>query len=436
MSDTQKAWAHGALQAARSLGAQECQVETGHRISGKLSVEAGEWQSLVRDEQLDCTVIVHHNGRRAKVVDTGTGDPGEPVSRALDAARFNPVDEHLCLADPGACVTLDGLFDPTLAGLDAQGMAELVECLLDTAGNPRVVGKKVSLSTEVESGLILNSRGVERIQSTTLIQCSLVATGKDGQRMTGSDFAYRVARSLDGFRHAMIGEVQELTRRILAGFDPVKGPTGRQALVLSPSLVYQLLVAVPEYHAHGNAIADGFSRLAESLGQAVASPLFSLGDAVHDTSLAGASAHDEEGSATHPLALITDGVLTAHLDSCRSAHRRGTRSTGHARGLHAPVVAGGTLSPAELGTRAGEYLLALDFSGHVDYFSGDFSGVLKNSRWCNPARGIDEPLIETMISGNVFELLHRIVALGRQEDLYGCYRMPWMLVEGVEVSAG
>jgi predicted Zn-dependent protease len=153
--------------------------------------------------------------------------------------------------------------------------------------------------------------------------------------------------------------------------------------------------------------------------------------------LSGATAFDSEGSATRPLALVTAGILDTCLESCRSAHRRGTRTTGHPRGqLHAPVITGGGLSPEALAAPAGEYLVGMGFSGHIEYTSGDFSGVLKNSRWCNTAKGIDVPLIETMISGNVFELLHRIVAVGRQEDLYGYARIPWMLVEGVEVSAG
>jgi PmbA protein len=436
MSDKLFVRGHLALEAAASLGADECQVEVVTRQERKLSVESSEWQALVDSESLDISITVHKDGRRAKVKATGEADPGTLVVMAMEAARFNPVDDHLCMADPGPCVELTGQFDPELAGLDGGGLARLVELALEAGKHELVVGTHLSVTQRRTSDLILNSRGVARQRTGTLLDYNMYASGRNGDRVTGECELQGSTRRLSTAREMMSADMKEMTRRILGSFDPVKGPSGRQALVLSPALVNQLLVGVLIYNAHGDRIADGVSRLADSLGSPVAGPLFSLEDAVHDTSLSGATAFDEEGSATHPLALVTEGVLTAHLDSCRSAHRRGTRTTGHTWSLHAPVVTGGDLTPEALGALAGEFLLAVDFSGDVDYQSGDFSGVLKGSRWCNPTKGIDVPLIETMISGNVFELLHRIVAVGRQENLSGYARMPWILVEEVEVSTG
>jgi PmbA protein len=76
------------------------------------------------------------------------------------------------------------------------------------------------------------------------------------------------------------------------------------------------------------------------------------------------------------------------------------------------------------------------FSGNADPITGDFSGVAKCSHFYKNGEH-QHPLIETMIAGNVFDLLKNIVNLSSEREAYfnSCL-LPWMLVDEVSVTAG
>jgi PmbA protein len=428
--------AQQALEAARNGGVDDCLVSVELVHTRSLSVMADEWQSLTSGNALKTRITVHHEQHRATAAATGPVDVDELVQQALESARANPPDEYLAMADPDPCTPLEGEFDPRLTQLDAEAFPEMLQDSLVELEHPLVVRNYAKLSCSRGEQVLLNSHGVSRQRQFTRIIQRLAAMGRSGESQTGVAYTQRYGRRYQDIESAFKQDACDLREQLLESFDAVKGPSGKQKLLLSPGLVNRLFATVLESHANGDSIIAGTSRLEHSLGQRICSPLFTLKDEVHDPELIGACAWDDEGTATQPLTLVGNGVLLGFMESCRSAMRRGTRSTGHSRWLHAPSVTGGDATRQELGKLAGEHLLAREFSGRINSITGDFSGVLKQSRWINPKAGTDRPLVETMISGNVFELLKRIVAVSLPEDLNGYARMPWILVEGVEVSAG
>jgi len=129
-------------------------------------------------------------------------------------------------------------------------------------------------------------------------------------------------------------------------------------------------------------------------------------------------------------------VLKTHVDSSYTARRRGTQSTGHAGGLLGISLAPGDRSLEQLLSDADPLVVVERFSGNLDPVTGDFSGVAKGSHWHE--RGEHRhPLIETMIAGNFFEVLKNIVALSDRADHHmNQWKAPWVLVDGVSVTAG
>ena len=140
------------------------------------------------------------------------------------------------------------------------------------------------------------------------------------------------------------------------------------------------------------------------------------------------------------------GVLKSWLYNGYAAAVEGRLSTGHASGSarsvpglgpHAIVVGGGSGGSREDMLRAfGRGLYVQRFSGTVDPASGDFSGVAKSARWIEGGASV-RSVKETLLSGNAFELLKRIVALSTAvERVSGSARAPYALVDGVSVIAG
>jgi PmbA protein len=171
-----------------------------------------------------------------------------------------------------------------------------------------------------------------------------------------------------------------------------------------------------------------------------------LRDDPADPSLAGAGSFDREGQPCEGYDLIRDGVVAGWLYDSYAAAVEGRPSTGHALGgtRNQPVIGPHSLvvDPGDggdfdaLAAQLGRGLYLGRFSGTVDPASGDFSGVAKSARWIEGGR-VERPLRETLLSGNVFALARRILALGsRSERLDGAALAPLALVDGISVVAG
>ena len=81
-------------------------------------------------------------------------------------------------------------------------------------------------------------------------------------------------------------------------------------------------------------------------------------------------------------------------------------------------------------------ILLVRFSGNTDPVSGDFSGVAKGSQFLR--RGEDpRPVQETLIAGNLYELLRSVSGVGRERRwIGGSVYAPHVRLEGVSVTAG
>jgi PmbA protein len=226
-----------------------------------------------------------------------------------------------------------------------------------------------------------------------------------------------------------------LVRKLMATFGSRKGESYRGAVLLSPAVIGQLILRIIQYQVHGRQLMDGKSRWEDAIGEAVASEHFTLRDEPFDLTLRGATPYDAEGVTVRPWGIIADGVLETHIDSTYTAKRRGTKTTGHAGGLHGITVPAGNHTREELLAMSDRLVVVERFSGNVDPISGDFSGVAKGSHFYENGE-YRHPLSETMIAGNAFELLENIVALSdRAEPWCNAYRTPWILVDGVSVTA-
>ena len=79
---------------------------------------------------------------------------------------------------------------------------------------------------------------------------------------------------------------------------------------------------------------------------------------------------------------------------------------------------------------------ALPVAGTVDPASGDFSGVAKSARWVENGEVV-RPVRETLLSGNAFDLLNGSVTMSDiTERVSGSARAPYVLIDGVSVTAG
>ena len=106
---------------------------------------------------------------------------------------------------------------------------------------------------------------------------------------------------------------------------------------------------------------------------------------------------------------------------------------------HVPVAAGGweigagTTPRSELaaGIARGAWVGRLSMGNPAS--NGDFSGVIKNSFVISGAR-LGPALSETMISGNIAQMLCDVVAVSRERIDSGALQLPWLRVANLHFS--
>ncbi len=184
------------------------------------------------------------------------------------------------------------------------------------------------------------------------------------------------------------------------------------------------------------------------MGNLVSSALLQvLEDPLDKNRPEGWSPFDREGVVAAKHEIIRQGRLQFAAHNCFSVHQTGMSPTGNASGgamalpqigfsnLTISGISSQTVSEESLYQQMGTGLLLKRFSGNCDPVSGQFSGVAKNSWWVENGQR-SHAVQEIMVSGNVFELLKQIIAIGSTlHTNLGGSQAPYILVDGVSVTS-
>jgi PmbA protein len=251
---------------------------------------------------------------------------------------------------------------------------------------------------------------------------------REGARSSSFNFAGGNAHSLAGVpiveRFGVDAMLRAMTRSVHA--EPV-GERFTGAVVLTPRAVGSLLGWFLG-QLSDQALINGSSVYRTSLGQGVASPLITL---TSRFDAPGVPAFSADGFALTPVTLLDRGTL-----ECFTPSFYGSRKTGLA---HVPVVSDGWEILAGA-TPLDALLAGVPRGALVDRLSmgrpsanGDFSGVIKNSFAVRDGE-VGHALSETMISGNVAQMLRDVSAVSVQRIDMGDTVLPWLRVEGLHFS--
>lgn len=441
------------LQRAHAGGADQAEVFACSAETVSVSFEKGDLKLAGVDEGTTYGLRVFHGGRLG-FASTNQGGEAALDAIAADAcelARHSPPDEANVLASPPPVETTLNLWSAGLAGL---GVAEVVELAQDLvqrtlAVDPRISLDKAGLELRRVSVAARTSEGVRASESDQSCQLSLFGMAIDGDDVGGFDYWGANVREMEQLEAAVAETVERFSANALGNLGAGAAESYRGPVLFSPAAFLDVFLSPLVSAASALAVQRGRSSLAGKLGERVGAEILNVLDDPHDRRLAGAASFDREGVPTRRFPLLEDGLLSGYLYNAYAARVEGLESTGHASGgpravpglgPHALSVAGGSGTgcgePAELRAALGRGLVVQRFSGSVDPASGDFSGVAKSARWVEGGLEV-RPVRETLLAGNAFELLARVVGLSlRPEVVMGVALAPWALVDGVSVTTG
>jgi PmbA protein len=212
----------------------------------------------------------------------------------------------------------------------------------------------------------------------------------------------------------------------------VSSPAGRMVAYIPPEALPHLLRPL-FMGTNGRNAVKGDSPLAGRLGERVLCPSLTIADDPHHDYATGARALDDDGIPTRKQVLFDKGILTRFLYDLDSAGLAGTAPTGNNRGNpYSPRVTPGKRPSSTMlaGIDDGLYIRDLIGFGQSNIINGDFS--------CNLGLGyrirqgeIVGRVKNTMITGNLYEILNRDVVVSSDTEYRGRY--PYVVVEGMTV---
>jgi PmbA protein len=440
----------GLVARARDAGAEEAEACGTRARSIAVRFEKGDLKLAQVDEGSTLGLRVF-TGKRLGFSSTNQEDERSLAAAARDAvalAKLSPPDEPNRLPDASAPGPAPIRVDPEIAELPIE---RAVAIGLDLVARTRAIDPRLSIDSagfEVTraTSAIRSSRGVSASESDAVVSFNVFGMAIDGQDVGGFHYTGDVLRTLGGLDAAVLDVAREFAEVALGNLGAQKAESYRGPVLFAPDAFLEVFVAPLVSAASAIAVQRGRSPLRGRLGERVASDVLAIRDDPTDATLAGACAFDREGTPCGRFAIVEGGILKSFLYNAYAAAVEGRASTGHARGSprstpglgpHAIVVAGGTGGTRdELQRALGRGLFVQRFSGTVDPASGDFSGVAKSARWIEGG-SVVRPLRETLISGNAFALLARVLALGSESArCMGSARAPYALIDDVAVTAG
>jgi PmbA protein len=438
MIDKLREGAETLLAATKERGADEAQVIATWSSTARVAFEKNDFNISTTGSKRSFSLKVHKDKRKGSSTtnELGAEALAAVAERAITLASFSLPDEYLTLPEAAETPELPGRFDPELSELSAEKLHAMAAGFVAKAQeDDRISLDGAELEVQTIHECIANSRGLRVSDSVTRLGWSLMGMGKTETEVTSFDYLSGGAWALAGADTRAKDTAGDLCEKLLACFGPKQAPSYKGAVLLSPASLGELIFQPLMFHISGSQIMDGKSRWEESLGEQVAAAGFSLSDDPGNLQLGAATPYDAEGVPVTPTRIIDKGVLKTHIDSSYTAKRRGTKTTGHAGGLHGICVAPGERSLEAMRAEPEQLVVVGRFSGNVDPVSGDFSGVVKNSHYFEKGE-YRHPLTETMIAGNFFDLLKDIVAASDSaEPFCNAYQAPWLLVKGISVTS-
>lgn len=417
--------AEALLQRLRTRGFDQAQVTVGETRRCELNLAHNE-PSLMRSTEMRkvaATAIV--DGRRASAEGTELDDAAlATLADGLWAAAASaPADAANAVS---AGQQLRWVQGPPEA--DPAMLAQALRQLLDwRATHTPTVMVEEGLAAHLRShSHTLTSGGSVIERDIGWCELSVFALAREGGATSSFNESGGVAHALQAVPQAfgVSRMLDELTRQVHPR------PLGERFVgdvVLAPGAVLDLVSWLMGQLGDGPLI-EGSSLYRQRVGERIASPLLTLKSRYDGP---GCTPVTADAFVAPPTTLLDAGTLTQLTPSLY-----GSRKTGLP---HKPVAAEGwELLPGS--TPLAEMLAAVPRGALVDRLSmgdpapnGDFSGVIKNSFAIDGGR-VGQALTETMISGNVAQMLLAVSAVSAERIDSGTLALPWLRVGGLHFS--
>ncbi|MDP6347547.1 MAG: TldD/PmbA family protein [Dehalococcoidia bacterium] len=381
--------------------------------------EANRLKQLMTRQSRSLSLRLVHKGRTGFSNSSGVEDAGALVEQALQVAQFGAEARfHFPTSKAGTDVEI---YDPAVKQVSLEDMVALGEGLIEGVrrGTADLVCE-ARVSRAVATVTIANTQG-----SRISYQRSYFGLGVEGLLVMGTDMLF-VGDGLTSCRPTTDASavITSVVRQLELSRKTAQAPNGLMPVVFTPMGVASAFFSPLAAGFNGRIVLQGASPLKDKVGESVFDGKLSLADDANQAYQPFSRPWDDEGVPTRRITLIERGAVDGFLYDLQTAGQAGTQSTGSAqrqgRGLPSPGVTAFVVAPGEAtledmiaDMKEGLVVEGLMGAEQGNVLGGDFSGnVLLGYRVENGQ--IVGRVKDTMVSGNIYQSLGEIEAVGRE----------------------
>lgn len=316
---------------------------------------------------------------------------------------------------------------------DTEKLFDRSKELLDTitARHPKIIMEQMIISHSKTHRAYGNSNGTRFETHKGVYSVDLMFSAHDGDKSTSFFGSGVVTDSLER-PFIELGSIERDLSDVEAQLDPgtVDGKFVG-TLLLPPGCLGEFLGDIAGTFADDMPLLEGTSVWKDSLGKVVADPRVNIRIDPTDPAVVCGESYTSEGFVSEGYDFIKNGVLESFTLSLYAANKTGLERAKN--GSFSLIVGAGDTSLDEIIAGIDRGIIVGRFSGGQPAASGEFSGVAKNSFEIVNGK-ITRPLSETMISGNLADILKNVRAISSERICDGASVLPYMAFDGVTVS--
>lgn len=418
-------------QSLSNAGAQKAQFTVTEKEKHEFNVDGGEF-SLFRtlfDRSLSITAYKNNKKGSAFINQFDDESISDAVKNCIKSADSGIADEAYDIAPKQVDeVFRDGAYEPDV-DLLFQRTRELMKDIQER--HPKILMEQMIVSHDKVHALYQNTNGTEFESFQGAYSVSLMFSAHEGDATTSFFSSGIFTDSLErpfielGSLEKDLADTEAQLKVI-----PLEGKF-EGTIVLTPGSLSGFLGSAISNFASDGVILEKTSIWLDKLGSQVADERITISFCPGDPRIVCGEKYTADGFKSQDYDLIKNGMLKSFLLSLYVANKSGFAPAKNTS--FSVIVENGETPYAEMikGIRKG--LIIGRFSGGQPGINGDFSGVAKNSFLVEDGE-IKGAVSETMINGNLSQLLNHLVAISKETVADGTSVVPYMAFDGVVIS--
>jgi len=295
---------------------------------------------------------------------------------------------------------------------------------------PKIILEAAILDFTKTKTLVKNSNGVDFEINKGLYGFSPMFTAKEDKDTSSFNYTGFYAKNISKPLHeyGMIEQLLKETEEQIKTF-PVENKFIGD-IIVTPDCIGGFLSMI-ESHISDFMIISGRSMYKDKLNQSIASDKLTLHSHPISEKLDYNYFTTGDDYVCKNSTIIDKGVLKTLLLGIYGSNKTGENRSVNNGGAH--IVESGDKALNDIISGVDKGVLLSRFSGGSPSDNGDFSGVAKNSYYIENGK-IKYPISETMISGNIFQMLNNIKDISKETINDGSSIYPWIQFSGLTIS--